>query len=166
MKLNVTLALIGNYCNFQYLNLHDSFVQNYSISAQQFASQVDLPGFASYLPDVGQIVAVDLINQSRDILPGIYVNVKRFTDCGDWYPDVIDYNGNTAGYASSVTARDIIEQHTDVIAAVGNEYSTTVPGLLQQLSLAQIPYCAGTSALPSLANKNQYPYVWRTFAVS
>ncbi|ORY51305.1 hypothetical protein BCR33DRAFT_712397 [Rhizoclosmatium globosum] len=66
------------------------------------------------------------------------------------------YSAKSGGFAGTITARDIIEQHSDVIGVIGAEYSAAVR---TGVSYFQIPHCAATS----LSN---YPYFWRTIPSS
>ncbi|KAI8622076.1 periplasmic binding protein-like I [Chytriomyces sp. MP71] len=52
--------------------------------------------------------------------------------------------------------------NTDVLGVISNEWSITANGPAEVLSYAQIPFCACESTSPRFANKNNYPYFWRT----
>ncbi|KAI9330939.1 periplasmic binding protein-like I [Obelidium mucronatum] len=116
----------------------------------------------TYYSDLAALVAIDMINNSSEILPGVTVNVKRFTDCGPWKPNVdVWFKGQTGGFASTTMIQDIIENHPDVIGVIGFQVSSTARGTGQVLSHYKIPYCTGCSTSPRLSNKNLFPYLWR-----
>ncbi|KAI9351488.1 periplasmic binding protein-like I [Obelidium mucronatum] len=164
-KTNITLGLIGNYCNFPDVQLVDggSLVANYTISASVSLNQLKLPSAYSYINDAAVIAAIDMVNESNDILPNVHVNVKRFTDCGGYYPGVLElYNGYSGGYAGSIMSNEIGLSYTDVVGVIGIEYSTTARNVAEVLSQYQIPYCSSGSSSPRLSNKNRYPYFFRT----
>ncbi|KAJ3225972.1 hypothetical protein HDU81_007561 [Chytriomyces hyalinus] len=161
--INITLALVGNYCDFDYIQVNGSFVTNFQVSAEQSAIVSELYSSWTYFSDVAIQAAVGIVNDDPSILPGIHVNLKRFTDCGGWYPSVLDtYSGASGGFAAAVMANEIVEEHPDVIGVIGNEFSTTTIGPAEVLSLAQIPYCSGSAGTPQLSSRANFPYFWRT----
>ncbi|ORY51307.1 periplasmic binding protein-like I [Rhizoclosmatium globosum] len=90
-----------------------------------------------------------------------HVNLKRFSDCGHWYPEAEQFSGNSGGWASSIVVQDIVEKNQDVIAVVADQYSTTAVGPAEALSLNQIPYCSSASSAPTFSDKIKNPYFWR-----
>ncbi|KAI8619921.1 periplasmic binding protein-like I [Chytriomyces sp. MP71] len=160
---NITLAIVGNYCSFQRLILNASLVTNWIYSVEESRQQALLDSAFTYFPDAAIAAAVEIVNASSDILPNVTVNIKRFSDCGAWYPNVLnDYGGASGGWASSVLYEDLVERHTDVIGIVSDEFSTTTVGPAQQMSLKRIPFCSGSAGSPRLSNRDKFPYFWRT----
>ncbi|KAI8831311.1 periplasmic binding protein-like I [Chytriomyces cf. hyalinus JEL632] len=167
ITMNISIGTIGNYCAMKYMTFNGSLASNFTANLD--ASIVNLNGNSgyAYLADLAVMAAIDDINSDPSILPGIHVSLKRFTDCGSYYPKAdADYWGNSGGYASAVTATDIIENHKDVLGVVGNEYSNTARGLAQILSLEQIPYCTAVTGSPRYSDKNKYSYFWRMLSNS
>ncbi|TPX52383.1 hypothetical protein CcCBS67573_g09881 [Chytriomyces confervae] len=163
LPINITLALVGNYCDFDYIQVNGSLVTNFQVSAEQSAIVSELYSSWTYFSDVAIQAAVGIVNDDPSILPGIHVNLKRFTDCGGWYPSVLDtYSGASGGFAAAVMANEIVEEHPDVIGVIGNQFSTTTIGPAEVLSLAQIPYCSGSAGTPQLSSRANFPYFWRT----
>ncbi|KAJ3229114.1 hypothetical protein HDU81_005643 [Chytriomyces hyalinus] len=151
----------------KYMTFNGSLASNFSTKLD--ASIVSLNGNSgfAYLADLAVTAAIDDINSNPSILPGIHVSLKRFTDCGPYYPKAdADYWGNSGGYASAVTATDIVENHKDVLGVIGNEFSNTARGLAQILSLEQIPYCTAVTGSPRYSNKHKYGYFWRILSNS
>ncbi|KAJ3298091.1 hypothetical protein HDU79_000492 [Rhizoclosmatium sp. JEL0117] len=162
-KYNITLAFVGNYCDFEHLQISGSTVSNYTISAELSMQQINSFAGYTYWPDIGSLAAVQEVNSSPNILPDFNIVVKRFSDCGLYWPTVLDdYSGASGGFATSVMFSDIADRNTDVLAVVGNEYSTTCRGPAEALSIQKIPYCSSSSGSPRLSDKNKYPYFWRT----
>ncbi|KAJ3231071.1 hypothetical protein HDU81_004061 [Chytriomyces hyalinus] len=121
----------------------------------------------TYYQDIAIVVALEKANSDPTFLPGIHVNYKRFSDCGDWYPEAaVQYAGLSGGYAAAVTAQDIVSVHTDVIGVIGGEYSSTTAGIAEVLSFAQIPYCGTCASSSRFSDKSDYPYFWRMLSVS
>ncbi|KAI9349067.1 periplasmic binding protein-like I [Obelidium mucronatum] len=163
MKTNITFGFISNYCYFQSTVLNGSYVSNFTISTQESLSRIYKPSANPYFGDLATLAAVNVINNSSEILPDIHINIKRFSDCGEWYPDVEDrYGGESGGFATAVTSTDFGINHNDVIAVIGNQYSTTALGPAQVSSLLKIPMCSGGSGSPRFSNKLIYPYFIRT----
>ncbi|ORY43996.1 periplasmic binding protein-like I [Rhizoclosmatium globosum] len=92
----------------------------------------------------GSVLAIEMVNNSTDILPGITVTAKRFSDCGSYDPAAdLEYYGNS------------------VIGVIGTEYSSTATGVAAALSYLQIPYCAAGTGSMRFSDKSRYPYFWR-----
>ncbi|KAJ3227995.1 hypothetical protein HDU81_006383 [Chytriomyces hyalinus] len=130
-------------------------------------SAFDLSGYDTfaYLVDLAVQTAVEHINSDPSILPGAHVNIKRFSDCGEWKSGILDaWPFYTGGYASSVVAKEVSEDHPDVIGVVSLEFSGVARGNAEILSNHQIPYCSGAISSPRFSNKNKYPYFWRTIS--
>ncbi|KAI9351496.1 periplasmic binding protein-like I [Obelidium mucronatum] len=160
--MNITLAFVSNYCFFPEVVVNSALVENYTITPEISTNQVDLASANVYYNDIAMLAAVQLINESQDILPGVMVNVRRFTDCGAYFPGAVDeYNGYSGGYAGSIMSQDIGVVYTDVLGVIGNEYSTTARNAAGALSNYKIPYCSSGSSSPRLSNKEKYPYFWR-----
>ncbi|TPX75419.1 hypothetical protein CcCBS67573_g03329 [Chytriomyces confervae] len=161
--INITFGIIGNYCCFKNIVYNGSYATNFSETYDP--SIVTMGGNSgwTYFPDMAIIAAVNHINQSPHILPGVHVNLKRFTDCGHYDPSAnSDYAGNSGGYASAVTAHDIIEVHKDVVAIVGNQYSSAAKGLNEILSTNKIPVCMASTGSPRFSDRNKYQLIFRT----
>ncbi|KAJ3229199.1 hypothetical protein HDU78_009180 [Chytriomyces hyalinus] len=161
--INITFGIIGNYCCFKNIVYNGSYATNFS--ANYDPSIVTMGGNSgwTYFPDMAIIAAVNHINQSPHILPGFHVNLKRFTDCGQYDPSAnSDYAGNSGGYASAVTGHDIIEVHKDVVAVVGNQYSSAAKGLNEILSTNKIPVCMASTGSPRFSDRNKYQLIFRT----
>ncbi|KAI9329567.1 periplasmic binding protein-like I [Obelidium mucronatum] len=92
--------------------------------------------------------AVETVNNSTEILPGITVNIKRFSGRKKRCSADLGYFGDSGGLASSLMALDIIERNTDVVGVVGAQYSTTAKGPAEILSNNMIPYCSSTCGAP------------------
>ncbi|KAJ3241784.1 hypothetical protein HDU81_010428 [Chytriomyces hyalinus] len=161
---NITIGVVHVYCLLGPVGFKGS--QVIGDVGPGFIKQGS-PGidYLVYMTDIAIQSAVQLINDDPNTLPGVHINIKRFTDCGPWTPNSVDtWTGSTGGYATAVMTTDIIERHDDVIGVVGFETSTTAKSVAQVLSLAQIPYCSGVSASPRLSNRNNFPYFWRTLS--
>ncbi|KAJ3409515.1 Gamma-aminobutyric acid type B receptor subunit 2 [Chytriomyces hyalinus] len=159
---NITLGFVSSYCAIDHQIFNSSLVTNFSEPLSPWISYMRLSGFI-YYNDIAMLLAVQEVNSSPTILPDVHVNVKRFTDCGPWYPNAENlYNGNSEGYATAVMASDINDVHKDVIGLISNQWSTTANGPAEIMSYTQIPYCAAQSTSPRFSDKNKYPYFWRT----
>ncbi|KAJ3402356.1 hypothetical protein HDU80_005172 [Chytriomyces hyalinus] len=161
--INITFGIIGNYCCFNNLIYNGSHATNFTETHDPTMFTLEGNSGWTYLPDMAVIAAVNQINQNPNILPGVHVNLKRFTDCGEFDPSAdFEYAGNSGGYASAVTAHDIIDVHKDVVAVVGNQYSSAAKGLNEILSTNKIPVCMASTASPRFSDRNLYPFVFRT----
>ncbi|TPX74137.1 hypothetical protein CcCBS67573_g04589 [Chytriomyces confervae] len=164
---NITLGMISNYCAIKNTVFTRSLVTNFSTRFDANVISTEGNSGWSYYADLAVVTAIERINNDPSILPGVHVNLKRFTDCGEYYPSAdLEYSGKSGGYASAVTATDIMDVHKDVIGVVGNEFSMTAKGIAEILSNAQIPYCAASTAAPRYTNKNMYPYFFRASSYS
>ncbi|KAI8827380.1 periplasmic binding protein-like I [Chytriomyces cf. hyalinus JEL632] len=165
-KFNITIASIANYCTIPNMEFNGSLGIEGTYPQSYDSTLLDLYGNSgwAYLGDAGIRAAIDRVNNDPNILPNVHVNLKRFTDCGAYYPEAdLEYWGNSAGYVSAVTGMEIVYNHTDVIGVVGNEFSSTAPGVAQILGNNKIPYCSASMASPRYSNKDVYPYFWRLF---
>ncbi|KAJ3405920.1 hypothetical protein HDU80_000490 [Chytriomyces hyalinus] len=165
-KFNITIASIANYCTIPNMEFNGSLGIEGTFPQAYDSTLLDLYGNSgwAYLGDAGIRAAIDRVNNDPNILPNIHVNLKRFTDCGAYYPEAdLEYWGNSAGYASAVTGMEIVYDHTDVIGVIGNEFSSTAAGVVQILGNNKIPYCAASMASPRYSNKDVYPFFWRLF---
>ncbi|KAJ3229904.1 hypothetical protein HDU78_008782 [Chytriomyces hyalinus] len=163
---NITLGLISWYCFAPQLTLNGSHVVEGSLNPGLYNKQQISDGgyeVREYIMDLSVQLAVDQMNADPNVLPGIHVNIKRFSDCGSYYPSVADvWGGRTGGYASTIMATDIIDNHPDVIGVVAMQTSSTARYSAEVLSFAQIPICSGTVGSPRLSDKPNYPYFYRT----
>ncbi|ORY51281.1 periplasmic binding protein-like I [Rhizoclosmatium globosum] len=166
-KQNITLGFVGYYCVLKGLALNGSLVTNFNpVFNSSVVHLSDWSGFM-YFADLAWLAAIDEVNKDPTILPNVHVNVKRFSDCGSYTPNLNqNYTGSSGGFASAIMAPDIIFNHTDVIGILGNEFSTTALGATEILSNYKLPYCSAASQSPRLSDRNKYPYFWRTLAGS
>ncbi|KAI9350710.1 periplasmic binding protein-like I [Obelidium mucronatum] len=167
MSMQITLGFINNYCTIPNIALvSGALLANTSLEYDPVAIGLHGNAADAFYSDAIMSFAINVVNNSSQILPGITVNVKRFTDCGPFYPEAdSEYYGNSGGFASSIMALDIVENHLDVIGVIGTEYSTTAKGPAEILSNNQIPYCTSATAAMRYSDKNKYPYFWRTLSI-
>ncbi|KAI8845963.1 periplasmic binding protein-like I [Chytriomyces cf. hyalinus JEL632] len=159
---NITLGFVSSFCAIDHQIFNSSLVTNFSEPLSPWISYTGLSGFI-YYNDIAMLLAVQEVNSSPTILPDVRVTVKRFSDCGPWYPNAENlYTGNSEGYATAVMASDINDVHKDVIGLISNQWSATANGPAEVMSYTQIPYCAAQSTSPRFSDKNKYPYFWRT----
>ncbi|KAJ3075979.1 hypothetical protein HDU98_006290 [Podochytrium sp. JEL0797] len=123
---SITLALIDWYCYIPGIQYVDgAWLSGYETAFN--ATNVnfnDQSGFV-YTQDLAAAAAVSVINSRSDILPYTTVNIKRFSDCGHYWPQVeTQFNGQTTGFSMAKVAIPIGETHTDVVAVVGGQYSS------------------------------------------
>ncbi|KAJ3234849.1 hypothetical protein HDU78_005600 [Chytriomyces hyalinus] len=164
---NITVGFISNYCAIKYLVFNRSLATNATPFYTPEVINVNGNSGWTYYSELAVLAAIDHANSNPSILPGVRVHLKRFTDCGEFYPEAdVEYYGKSAGFAAAITATDIVDVHKDVIGVVGNEFSLTAKGIGQILSNAQIPYCATATSSSRFSDKNMYPYFWRVFANS
>ncbi|KAJ3229903.1 hypothetical protein HDU78_008781 [Chytriomyces hyalinus] len=163
---NITLGMVAWYCFFPHLVLNGSLIVNGNMGPGLFNySQIQIGGYDvwAYMADLSVQMAVDAINADPNVLKGVYVGIKRFSDCGPW-----NAQGSWAerrrsgGYASTVMATDVIEHNPDVLGVVSLQSSSTARYSAEVLSNAQIPMCSADVVSPVLSNRNKYPYFWRT----
>ncbi|KAI9350792.1 periplasmic binding protein-like I [Obelidium mucronatum] len=166
--VDITIGLIGQYCYLQGLEYENdgSLVTNFALdyyTSSQVRANLSLD-YASdmgvYLGDLSRLAAVELINNSPEILPGVHVNVKRFSECGPYDPSYAE-NGypRMTGYASSILGPDIVFNNPDVVGVMGFLYSSTAKGVMNELSLHKIPTCGVGPTSPRFADRSNYPYV-------
>ncbi|KAI8828957.1 periplasmic binding protein-like I [Chytriomyces cf. hyalinus JEL632] len=165
--VNITIASVSTYCSVRYSQFNSSLVTNFSLEYNPSTHNMDDNSGFTYYQDIAIIVALEKANSDPTFLPGIHVNLKRFSDCGEWFPDAaVEYVGLPGGYASAVTAQDIVDVHTDVIGVIGGEYSSTTTGIAEVLSFSQIPYCGTSASSSRFSDKTDYAYFWRMVSVS
>ncbi|KAJ3402350.1 hypothetical protein HDU80_005166 [Chytriomyces hyalinus] len=159
---NITIASVGSYCSINHITVNGSYIKKFNTTFDPtFTNLEDNSGWSFY-GDLAVVAAIERVNSDPDILPGIHVNLKRFTDCGGYDPDAaLLYEGKSGGYASAVTAMDVADIHADVIGVVGNEFSSAVIGIGEILSLYQLPFCGNCATSPRFSDKNKYPYYFR-----
>ncbi|KAI8616500.1 hypothetical protein BC830DRAFT_198780 [Chytriomyces sp. MP71] len=166
-KVNITLAFVSNYCTIKYTSFNSSLVSNFTVAYDSSIVNMNDNSGWTYYPDIAMMAAVEHANNDPTILPGIHVNIKRFTDCGPYDANAAEnYYGNSGGYAGSITAQDLAEVHTDVIGVISNEYSSTTRGIAEILSEYKIPMCGTISGSTRFSNKIIYPYYWRVMNVN
>ncbi|KAJ3223998.1 hypothetical protein HDU81_008805 [Chytriomyces hyalinus] len=159
---NITLAFVASYCTIPQQTTIGSYLTSYLPDANQsIAVFENLSGFIHYC-DVAMDLAVNEINANPNILPNVYVNVKRFSDCGGWYPTVESFTGLDVGFAAVEAAEDIITRHPDVIGVIGDQWSSAARIIAEEFTYSQIPMCACQSNSPIFSDKTKYPYFWRT----
>ncbi|KAJ3399302.1 hypothetical protein HDU80_008087 [Chytriomyces hyalinus] len=161
--INITIGLIANYCAIPFMIFNQSYASNFTSTYDPNTINMNGNSGWAYYGDLAVAAAIENANREQ-ILPGVYVNLKRFSDCGEYYVEADwSYMGNSAGYAAAVTAVDIVDVHTDVVGVIGNQFSSAAKGAAQILSNYQIPFCSGTIVSPRYSDKAKYPYFWRTF---
>ncbi|KAJ3230307.1 hypothetical protein HDU81_004608 [Chytriomyces hyalinus] len=161
---NITIGLVAYYCVFPGLTVNQSQVTNFP-ARYNTSTEISFGGNDGYAYFFDKVVqaGVNQVNNDPTLLPGIHVNIKRFSDCGASYPNAATlYSGKSAPFATSVLGPDVIENHPDVVALVATQYSSTAKGDLQEFSLAQIPFCGGDIGSMALSDKNKYPFFFRT----
>ncbi|KAJ3236115.1 Gamma-aminobutyric acid type B receptor subunit 2 [Chytriomyces hyalinus] len=159
---NITLGFVSSYCAIENQIFTSSLVTNFSESLTPAITYNTLSGYI-YYNDIAMLLAVQEVNSNPTILPDVRVNVKRFTDCGPWYPNAENlYSGNSDDYSTAVMSSDINDVHRDVLGIISNQWSATANGPGEVMSYTQIPYCAAQSTSPRFSDKNKYPYMWRT----
>ncbi|KAJ3236875.1 hypothetical protein HDU81_010240 [Chytriomyces hyalinus] len=162
ISTNITIASVGSYCSINYVAVNGSYITNFTTNFDPSIINMEDNSGWSFYGDLAVVAAIERVNSHPDILPGIHVNMKRFTDCGGYYPEAASlYDGKSGGYAAAVTAVDVADIHTDVIGVVGNEFSAAVIGIGEILSLHQLPFCGNCATSPRFSDKNKYPYYWR-----
>ncbi|KAJ3233989.1 hypothetical protein HDU81_001814 [Chytriomyces hyalinus] len=161
---NITLGFIGYYCGLKGLHFNNhSLVSNTSSKYDP----TQFPFYSAegwlYFNDAIMQMAVDQVNADPNILAGVHVNVKRFSDCGNVYkPLGSSYKGAQGGFAASVMAGAVVGEYRDVVGVVAYQFSTTAKGSAAVLSNQQIPTCSSGSSSPRFSNKENYLYFWRT----
>ncbi|KAJ3236615.1 hypothetical protein HDU78_004505 [Chytriomyces hyalinus] len=165
MKTNITLGFIGYYCGLKGLQFNNQSLVISNTSSKYDPTQVSFYSAEGwlYFNDAIMQMAVDHVNASPDILGGVHVNVKRFSDCGSVYkPLGTSYRGEKGGYAAAVMAEAVVEEYRDVVGVAAYQFSTTAKGSAAVLSNQQIPICSSGSSSPRFSNKDNYLYFWRT----
>ncbi|KAJ3240254.1 hypothetical protein HDU78_002357 [Chytriomyces hyalinus] len=164
-RSTISLASVAFYCaipNITYDGNSSQIVNFNSTFNSKAISFDDLSSFA-YIADIVAQVAIREVNNDPSILPNITVRLERFTDCGPYTDGMnINYDGSSSGYASSITATDIVK--SGVLGVIGNEFSSAAVGEAEILSNYKIPYCSAASSSPRFSNKNNYPFFWRALA--
>ncbi|KAI9349017.1 periplasmic binding protein-like I [Obelidium mucronatum] len=161
---SITIGFINTFCVFSGLSYDSSVVTNYSILNLDHSNlnmSGSMTGVMSFFQDLAMAIAVDMINNDSSILPGVRVNIKRFSDCGGYSPDKDIRITSSAGFAGSIMVSDIVEKHQDVLGVVGYGTSTTNRNPGEGLSIAQIPFCSSSVLSPRFSDKNNYPYFFR-----
>ncbi|KAI9350639.1 hypothetical protein BDR26DRAFT_914815 [Obelidium mucronatum] len=126
MSNSITLGFINNYCAIVNTFTNGSLVSNMPVEYDPNLIEFYGNGGYAFFNDLIMQFAVDSVNNSTLILPGVQVEVKRFTDCGEYYPDADwGYWGNSGGFASSIMSQDISLVYPEVVGIIGTEYSTT-----------------------------------------
>ncbi|KAI9330959.1 periplasmic binding protein-like I [Obelidium mucronatum] len=167
-QTSISIGLINWYCYLPNIKYNGTWATNYPEAHDPRTLELASQAGVVYLMDAAAKAAVQAINKRADILPYTTVNIKRFTDCGEWWPTVDrDFAGLTSGYAmSAMGINDIGEKHKDVIGVMGQQYSSVAKGTAEVLADYKIPYCAIASAAPSLSNKDKFPYFFRLISSS
>ncbi|KAJ3226601.1 hypothetical protein HDU81_007221 [Chytriomyces hyalinus] len=161
----ISLASVAFYCaipNITYDGNTSRIMDFNSTFNSKTIDFDDLSSFA-YIADIVAQVAIQDVNSNPLILPNVTVRLERFTDCGRYKDGMnVNYDGSSSGYASSITAADIVK--SGVLGVIGNEFSAATVGEAEILSNYKIPYCSASSSSPRFSNKDNYPYFWRTLA--
>ncbi|KAJ3263298.1 hypothetical protein HDU77_010996 [Chytriomyces hyalinus] len=179
----LTVGLVNMYCllpNITCLTESGSSSQQLAHHPCTTSARIDtLPGF-SYFFDLAARLAIERVNSDSSMLPGIHVEYRRFSNCGNTWSKELEssYSGDSAGYAGSEMVREILEDPAGVVGTIGFEFSRTVTVAAEVLShykvtvifpvvrvvltcVAQIPHCSSSAGSPRFSNKNKYPYFWR-----
>ncbi|KAJ3079956.1 hypothetical protein HDU99_009667, partial [Rhizoclosmatium hyalinum] len=166
-KVDITIGILGIYCSVPRLKLNGSLITNYNTTYDPKLISTSGYGGFTFFGDAAVALAVEDVNNSSTILPGVNVKIKRFSDCGPFYPAAVtSFTGRPSGFAPSIMSRDLTEVHTDVIGVVGGEMSATARASAEALSSYQIPYCSWYSGSPLLDDRNMFPYFFRMFPSS
>ncbi|KAI8842408.1 periplasmic binding protein-like I [Chytriomyces cf. hyalinus JEL632] len=163
----ISLASVAFYCAIPNITYdgNSSRISNFNSTFNPNAINFDDLSSFAYIADIVAQVAIQDVNNNPLILPNITVRLERFTDCGPYKDGTnVNYDGSSSGYASSITAADVI--NSGVLGVIGNEFSSAAVGEAEILSNFKIPYCSGASSSPRFSNKNNYPYFWRTLAAA
>ncbi|ORY40239.1 periplasmic binding protein-like I [Rhizoclosmatium globosum] len=117
----------------------------------------------TYFEDLAIAIAIDDINKDNNLLQNITVGMKRFSDCGAYYPQVEHYNGGFTGLVGTEVVNNVVSNN-DVIGVIGAEFSSAIVISAEEFSLHEIPYCSALIGSPRFSDKNKYPFFFRTFA--
>ncbi|KAJ3301699.1 hypothetical protein HDU76_005671 [Blyttiomyces sp. JEL0837] len=103
------------------------------------------------------MLAVNEINNSSDILPDTHINLVRYNS---WDPEAVDdwWTTDSGGY-SAVTAMKMVEDGVHLV--FGEAFSKTTRFSAQVLSHYQVPLCGALQGSLELSNKNLYKYFYR-----
>ncbi|KAI9351392.1 periplasmic binding protein-like I [Obelidium mucronatum] len=160
LPTNITLGFVSVFCTMQNLTFNGSLVTQYDpIPTSNWIS--NMAGTAFFM-DIGVQLAIENVNRDSNILPGAYINYKRFSNCDVNQAEKAEM-GLTGGFGASRTPFDVY-QNTDVVGLVGFEYSTTVRLSGEVFGQFKIPYCSASAASPRLSDKQKYPYFFRMVA--
>ncbi|KAJ3021128.1 UNVERIFIED_CONTAM: hypothetical protein HDU68_009789 [Siphonaria sp. JEL0065] len=121
-RSNITIGFLDWYCYIPGLKYDMAWASNWSNAYDStWINMNDMSGYV-YVIDMAAAAAVAAVNNRSDILPYTTVHIKRFSDCGPYWPTVEDeFSGHTTGYAISEAAIGIGEKFTDVIGIAGAE---------------------------------------------
>ncbi|ORY45326.1 periplasmic binding protein-like I [Rhizoclosmatium globosum] len=165
LQSSITVGIVNWYCYLPNIKYNGTWAYSYNSTFDPTRISFSTQGGIVYIQDAVAAAAIDIVNNSPDILPYTTVNIKRFTDCGPWWPQVDRaFNGHTTGYAMAAMATEIAEKHTDVIGLTGGEYSGTTKGTAAMFGAYQIPYCSAIAGSPVLSDKDKFPYLFRMIA--
>ncbi|ORY51258.1 periplasmic binding protein-like I [Rhizoclosmatium globosum] len=159
----LSLAIISDYCVLQNSVFNGTQVSN--ISKIFDPSTVSIYGLTGnmFFNDVAFQLAVDAVNNSTTILPHTRIKIRRFTDCGQYSDAKRDNYIGLSGGESVSMAIDLGENYPDIVGILGNQFSTTCKVTAEVLGQYKLPYCSSGSSTPSLSNKSNYPYFFRSF---
>ncbi|KAI9351484.1 periplasmic binding protein-like I [Obelidium mucronatum] len=160
---NVSIAFVSMFCLLPNLSYNYSQVTNFTADGYYEGINVDNLASYPYFFDLAIRLAVQDANNNPDLLPGIHVNLKEFSNCGSYTPGIQEsFNGNSGGYAVANTVKDIVETHKDVLGVVDYQHSKTANSVAEAFTNRQIPHCSSNVMSPKMSDRNKYSYFWRT----
>ncbi|KAI8828347.1 hypothetical protein BJ741DRAFT_670306 [Chytriomyces cf. hyalinus JEL632] len=128
---NIILGMVAWYCFLPHLVLNGSLIVHGNMGPGLYNySQIQIGGYDvwAYMADLSVQMAVDSINADPNVLRGVYVGIKRFSDCGPWNADAqgnwAERRRRSGGYDSTVMAADVIEHNPDVLGVVSLQSSS------------------------------------------
>ncbi|KAI9345358.1 periplasmic binding protein-like I [Obelidium mucronatum] len=156
-----SIAVVGPFSLFPNVTLNGSLVTGGMDSGRLIADYAnenydnDSSNLKSFFWEQLMVsFAIEDVNNDATVFPNTTIHVKRFNS--------FDLkNRGASGYAAQV-AREIFEDHKDVIATVG-----AISPLFQELqSYNNIPTCGVGKSNPEFLNKQNYPYYFSTQSFS
>ncbi|KAI9330958.1 periplasmic binding protein-like I [Obelidium mucronatum] len=166
-RTNITLGLVNWYCYIPGLQYDTAWATNYANAYDPAVINMNAMSGYVYMMDMAIAAAVAAVNNRSDILPYTTVRIRRFSDCGAWWPAVeAEFSGHTGGFATSEMAIGVGEKFADVVGVAGAEYSAVAKGTAEVFSKYQVPFCSLNSASPTLSDKNNFPYFFRMISSS
>ncbi|KAI9337478.1 periplasmic binding protein-like I [Obelidium mucronatum] len=157
---SVTIAFVGPYRWYPELEFNGSLVtKGYEQLNITFMSDMKNWGLKSwwFWNQMGAQFAIENINRNPNILPNTTIKIKRFND---------HCKRGDCGGSAMTTAKEIHENHPDVIAVFGDFFGRTVKSSAGVYSQFQLPFCCGSAAVNALLDKTRYPFYIQTITIS